>query len=317
MGALDEHVEITNEKGSSTHMSDACSTADEAFDTVVVEKEIAHLESRSANGWKIRRVLIAPFISLLTIPIIITVSMRDQSRNKAVSAYGCDARNHVWMDGVQSSDKASIWDIWHPLDINLSVGRLLLWQARAIDITWDLIVGRGFQAVAGILFYHGSRIVVADILVDEPLSPKEMLAIQYATTSLSGLKTYLRGWWEKRPGRSPGCFRRFILLVISVAYVLALPTWLSAMTAYQTLLEPWLVYDNQSIWFSDMTPCAYSITDGGIISGLHHDYCVRPDTSLYDAVLTCEFNISLTKALELTADRYWNSERSQMLSARQ
>ena len=202
MTTLYEIIDITDPLPSDTSLSEKCDQSDDGSDSDANEKEPQSIGAHHSKRWKIQRALIAPFVCFLSIPLIVVLSITRQSRTKLVSTYGCDAGDHVWIDGVRSAK--SIWSILHPLNITVSFWKLTLTQARAIDLTWDLLVGRGFQAVAAALVYHGFRLVMADALVDEQLTPNEILAIQYATTSISSCWTYAKGCWQERLGRSPG-----------------------------------------------------------------------------------------------------------------
>lgn len=289
MAKFDEKTDFTVELCSDVPFPDEDDDLESVSGDVSIEKHNLSKTTADSQQWPVRRVLIAPFICLLSVPLIVSLSMTEQSRTRLTTGYGCDAGSNLWIDGVKSKSTSSIWDIVHPLDVSVAFGRLTLTEARMIDVSWDLLVGRGFQAVVGILVYRGFRLVIADALMDQPLTPKELLAVQYATASLSSLLTYIRGCWQTRLTQSRIGFHRFALLIVTVSYVLSLPTWLSAMTAYQTLLEPWLVYHNESIWFSDMTPCAVSITDGGRVKGLQNNTCVSAGSALWDAVKNCKY----------------------------
>ena len=88
-----------------------------------------------------------------------------------------------------------------------------------------------------------------------------------------------------------------IMIVLSTAYVLSLPTVLSAMSGYQTETVPLLPWANTTyINFHDLTPCSAIILDGARV-GLTDNYCIpltkeRHANPVTLAFWDCEFSLT-------------------------
>lgn len=239
-------------------------------------------------GPDVRKTLIRPLGVFLCVLAIALVYLPFLPSRIDQDLYGCDDRGNVWLRGLHTNETHNKWNPIHALDINLVVGDLTFVQAKIIDICWDLLLGRGLQALGAVTAYYCFRGLMADIMLEEPLTHAQVLAIQYSTTSPESLWPYVSGCWYNWRSRSA---RYLSFLTLSVLYILSLPTWLSAMTAYQTLSEPMLSVDKDSSvpFHTALRPCSVGIVDAHRISPAV-DHCVRPGTDLAEAVKRCKIS---------------------------
>ncbi|KAK5696263.1 hypothetical protein LTR17_024368 [Elasticomyces elasticus] len=132
---------------------------------------------------------------------------------------------------------------WMPslfLSITLGFGAFTFPEAKAIDVAWDLIIGRGAQFLLTMLAYPVVRKVLLYTLESKPVSFHEYSSIAFdsSISATSLYPTLLRR-------RASGLFRpsstrywlRFAVLLIG-AYLLLFPTIVSTMTGYQSAQQP-------------------------------------------------------------------------------
>lgn len=209
------------------------------------------------------------------------------------SSYGCDASGTVSQD-----TRISQWNPRHALRINIGFGHLPFWKARLIDISWDLVIGRGCQILCAYYVYSIFRTVMAVFIKNESLAHEQILAAEYSTTSLSSLWTYFKSYRRHRQAKSGRCSFPFTLLFVSVLHVLIMPTWLSAMTGYPAFMEPHLpLGNNEMISFTHLYKCNAIIEDGYRIR-LDHNTCVHHGTELYTALMDCLYHRCLIQMHE-------------------
>lgn len=124
------------------------------------------------------------------------------------------------------------------------------------------------------------------------------IAMATSPISTSSLQVYSKDWLPRRRRYldkydSLAQICRTLVLVFWTSYLLILPTWLSAMTAYQATMVPRFPLDNNiSVPKNDLDFCDYVISEGERI-GLVHDACISKSSFLYDAVEDCMFALSL------------------------
>ncbi|KAK3681547.1 hypothetical protein LTR37_020855 [Vermiconidia calcicola] len=181
--------------------------------------------------------------------------------------------------------KSLFWDVRNTLVITLAFGAMPFSLAKLIDVAWDLIVGRGCQIASIYFIYYLYTGVFAESMRHRPSPLDITLSVQYSTASPSAFLTHLR---HLRTGSSSMPRRKYfamLVLVAAIAYVLLLPTWLSAMTGYQAQTKPLLpTDDNTLVPFENLRTCAETIIDGSRVN-LPETTCVPGGGELYDAVV--------------------------------
>lgn len=103
------------------------------------------------------------------------------------------------------------------------------WKAKLIDTMWDLFVARGMQFIAGWVSYRALSSTMLHALETSPVPYDTFIGIGLNGPSIVGAYSVLKGLGRFRK-------RRFALLFadasLSMTYVIALPTLLTASSGY-------------------------------------------------------------------------------------
>ncbi|KAK4556932.1 hypothetical protein LTR86_005913 [Recurvomyces mirabilis] len=115
-----------------------------------------------------------------------------------------------------------------------------------IDICWDLVVGRGGQALLIWICYPLFRRSLSRVMETNGVSFQVFAAIsfdQISVSSVAKLTTATVGAITGRRQVNSHAKRtsswHFLCLILTSAYLLSYPTFLSSITGYQTLLSPY------------------------------------------------------------------------------
>lgn len=236
-----------------------------------------HPKTRKGRRLAIALAGLIPTVVLLT--LLLALSLFGIRFNDTSQDFGCDPNGDVWF--LQSPD---LWGKNYGLAITLGFGEFAYSTVRAIDICWDLVVGRGLQVLGALMVYYVFRGPTIVEMRRHAVPYEKVLKMEYNTASPSALLTYMRDLhWQRQ------YFVAFIMS-LSTIFVLVLPTWVSAMSGYQPMDVALLKMEmGNYVAFADLQRCAYLIQDGDRI-GLGRNACVRPATNasnLYSSVGTC------------------------------
>jgi len=173
--------------------------------------------------------------------------------------------------------------------IDLAVYEFSFAGAKAFDVIFDLIVGRGGQLLLGWYGYH----IVADTLIHtmqkQPVSYDMFSGLFFQGVSFQSL-------WQlvlHRLGTRKWKKRRTFALAFVMAYIIAFPTLVSAVTGYTTSWIPYVTAkDGRLAPLSDYVDALYLIRDGSRV-GLGDYFPVGGYNGLRNAVDNCEYNIPL------------------------
>ena len=262
-----------------------------------LEEEVrTNLQSRKSSSARIQ-VNLRPLQRALSIilPILVAVSLliptllciqRDVQQEKP---FGCDPAGSVWIAGLTQQHRLSIWSLAYILNPTIPLWQTSFRNAKAIDLCWDVFVGRGYSALSAILVYRVFRTVLADTIREHRMSQQQILAMEYDSVSLQSLWVYTTAFVQRiqSPDRTSNRIHITMLqLMFLVTYVLLTPTWLSAMTSYQAVVHPMVKLNGTYVPFETLVGCRYHIYDGSRI-GLTDDLCVQPRDDIYKAVQEC------------------------------
>lgn len=127
------------------------------------------------------------------------------------------------------------WSSWTALfDINARTGSMSFTTAKLIDITWDLVVGRGGQALLAWISYKVFTQALMRI-AEERLVPHKLFAsLALGSLSWAGISTIVHAVFRVRGWRGT---MALAWMALAASYVLAFPTLLSASTSYVAALE--------------------------------------------------------------------------------
>lgn len=135
---------------------------------------------------------------------------------------------------------------WNPklfLSITLASGKLTFPQAKAVDICWDLVVGRGGQMLLSVLTYPVIRKSLITLLEKRPLRMP-------LVTSLTFEHFSMRSWWALTKNLVHSWSWRLFGYLYVVIYLLAFGTLVSAMTGYQANMAPFYRADGNLMDYS-------------------------------------------------------------------
>ncbi|KAK5674213.1 hypothetical protein LTS10_013050 [Elasticomyces elasticus] len=132
---------------------------------------------------------------------------------------------------------------WVPalfLSITLGFGEFTFPVAKAIDVAWDLVVGRGGQFLLTMLTYPVVRKVLLYTLESKPVSFHEYSSIAFdSSVSATSLYPVLLGQRASgffRPSGTRYWLHTAVLLI--GGYLIVFPTIVSTMTGYQSAQQP-------------------------------------------------------------------------------
>jgi hypothetical protein len=121
--------------------------------------------------------------------------------------------------------------------LDASFGRFTFAQAKAIDVAWDILVGRGVQLVAWTVSYIVFSDAIVRLIERQPASFRLFRRIGLEGASLNSAWALLKELFKRR---SKQTWALFSYLLLSTLYVLSIPAFLSAMTGYDSRTIPWV-----------------------------------------------------------------------------
>ncbi|PMD18329.1 hypothetical protein NA56DRAFT_706936 [Hyaloscypha hepaticicola] len=132
---------------------------------------------------------------------------------------------------------------WSFVGINLICGTFNYGPAKALDLAWNWIVGRGVQALLMLLAYH--------VFTDSLLRAAEMTSLSYElyaqlslyTTSINVLWHVLKALCQKGNWRTKAIF---LWLCISIIYVVSFPSLMDASSGYEFFYNSFFVWPNST-----------------------------------------------------------------------
>ena len=138
---------------------------------------------------------------------------------------------------------ASIWSRSFFFTITIVLGRyrysdLTFAEVKTIDVVWDTVVGRGGQSVAVYISYRVFNQALVYIMDSQPVSYNTYGAVAFESGSMLSLWHYAKALVKGSSKSNLKRWRIFSAMILTTAYVVAVPTLYSAMTGYTTLLQP-------------------------------------------------------------------------------
>jgi len=124
-----------------------------------------------------------------------------------------------------------LWEKSQFLSITLAFGSFSFADAKAIDVAWDLVIGRGGQLMVTLVTYPILRRAFIHSIERHPASFHDFAALSFDKASSGSLWQLGRSiGMRRRSGTTARINWRYILLFFAMLYVLMFPTWLSVMT---------------------------------------------------------------------------------------
>ncbi|KAF2680257.1 hypothetical protein K458DRAFT_312424 [Lentithecium fluviatile CBS 122367] len=160
-----------------------------------------------------------------------------------------------------------------------SFGRFTFAQAKAIDVGWDILVGRGAQLCAWYVTYKVFSDALIRLLERHP-APFEMFKrIGLEGASLNSAWALLK---ELFTGQSKRTWALFFYMLLSTLYVLSIPAFLSAMTGYDSRTIPWISIGDDE---NNIVPASY-FERGNAVVGTWDETFIQPTCEVSDQINT-------------------------------
>jgi hypothetical protein len=138
---------------------------------------------------------------------------------------------------------------------DFTFGNFTIAQARAIDLSWNLFMGRGLQAIVGFASY---RIVTGGLLriaESNPMSYEVFVSTVFNTNSIVAVGTLATAIRSTHGFRFRATLTFFLL---SATFILALPTLIDISTGYVQNVEKILVLTNGTRLLKNDNTCVWS-----------------------------------------------------------
>ncbi|EXJ55471.1 hypothetical protein A1O7_08398 [Cladophialophora yegresii CBS 114405] len=179
--------------------------------------------------------------------------------------------------GFQDYD---IWELSGLFQITLGFGNFSFSTAKIIDVGWDIILGRGGQALlAAIAFAVYSKALVRS-MESSPVSYGTFEAVTLQSGSLTANFKLARDLLKNKTAQARAAV---VWMITSACFVLAFPTILSAMTGYSVNIGSFVqVDDGNLVQYSNFTLIRYIVHDAHRIDQtLGKDYKVTTGRTPY------------------------------------
>lgn len=157
------------------------------------------------------------------------------SGTPATGQFYCDAGGDVIYPWESSRNQYWNPDLW--LTITLASGELTFTQAKAIDIIWDLVVGRGGQMLLCVLAYPPMRKSLLTALERHSMHMPVVASLAFEHFSVVS-------WWATTRELFRGWSWRLFGYLWMIIYLLIFGTIVSAMTGYQANMRPYYSEQN-------------------------------------------------------------------------
>lgn len=157
-------------------------------------------------------------------------------------------------------------------------GNFTLGEARAVDMAWNLVIGRGGQAVVGLVAYGVYTDALMRIIEITPVSFEMYAAMAIHPNQVWSLLPISKSVWNLR-GIRPTLI--MIWIVLSCIYLIALPTLADAMTGYLQRQETFIEFANETT-----VPYYYSFPNGSTVETLNY---LSPGNESYSTICVPTF----------------------------
>ncbi|KAI1386794.1 uncharacterized protein F4822DRAFT_411246 [Hypoxylon trugodes] len=168
----------------------------------------------------------------------------------------------------------STYDVWTAsgfFEVDIGFGDLTFTQAKVIDVSWDMVIGRGGQTLMAFISWRAFADYVTTSMEFAPIT-YTMFFVVFLQDEPSILSTF-RVARIFLSGRKLKSKVAMIFMISSMLFLLGFPTFAGAITGYTTIVEAFVPdYDGRYIPFSGFQPIAYVINDGWRVNLTANEY---------------------------------------------
>lgn len=235
-----------------------------------------------------------------TVPILLLVVFRNvlpSNTNTSCLANG----DFVALDGPVFN---SVWNVVLLVNITLGWGQFPYTVVKVIDVIFDVIVGRGGQALAAWISYSILSKALLHSMESTPISFDRFTSTSYKIGSLTALWADLRELFSKRATQKKRPTWTLIATIFVCIYLICFSTIISAISGYQALTTAYVAGPDgiTLISFDDLQRVIAIVKDGSRI-GLTDDYHLVEDNNptkqpFYNLIYLCR---------SLHTDSVWSS----------
>lgn len=127
------------------------------------------------------------------------------------------------------------WEAVFALDYTF--GKFSFAEAKTVDVTWDVLVGRGLQLIFWYIGYHVFSDAILRVIERHPATYRTFTDLTLQGPSATTIWTLTKDLFRTKSRRT--CWL-FFFLVLSTAYILSVPVFVGAMTGYVNRAEAWV-----------------------------------------------------------------------------
>lgn len=281
-----------------------CYTLRPSFSTKFAKMKLIHRPHDPSKYGRIPHVLkiSLPFVSFIAMTLFTALFFGLGTSTALLAGYMdavCSANGdfHLYTGGGYTS--AGFGTRYNPywqgsqfLSITLGFGRFPYALAKAIDVCWDLIVGRGGQLLLTFLAYPVIRRSLFLYMEQTPVNVPLYISVAFEKVSLLTLRAISRDLsrqLEQTANAAPSPPRlRYSGFCFIIGYILVFPTIFSVMTGYQANWIPYIERpDNHAlVRFSDLETPLLIVMDGERV-GLTNEHPVFEGDQDFNTLLAC------------------------------
>ncbi|KAF2123093.1 hypothetical protein BDV96DRAFT_510824 [Lophiotrema nucula] len=256
------------------------------------------------NPFPWRTFLIICLLPIALAPIIVLSTAAEEASVGYIQGRQCYP-NGMWAE--VSGATWRIMDSSYFFTPNLSFGSMSFTAVKIIDITWDLLVGRGGQMLLAWVNYRVFNEWLMYHMECHLTSYKMYTAVAFQTTTMSTLGVLLKEFLAYGEKSWKRFFRWLAMLcmVLSTLYVLSFPTLMAAMTGYITTYEAYIEdFDKNLIEVDKFGWVLYVIEDAHRIGDYDKPLVARRDDrdlvdTISDYIDAYEFKNATNPGLEM------------------
>ncbi|KAF1967900.1 hypothetical protein BU23DRAFT_592442 [Bimuria novae-zelandiae CBS 107.79] len=210
--------------------------------------------------WRISLVLLTLPLALL--PIVLLAAAAEVASQSYLAGRTCYP-NGRWKEASGASWR--IMDSSYFFTPNLAFGAMTFTQVKVVDITWDLLVGRGGQMLLAYANYRVFNEWLVWQMERWRTRWRMVVSVAFQTTTVGTLGVLGREWlcYGERSWARWWRWIAVLGMVLGTTYVLSWPTLMAAMTGYITTFEPYVEDGNGNlVAWREIGVVEYVVQDG-------------------------------------------------------
>ncbi|KAH7003080.1 hypothetical protein EDB82DRAFT_482564 [Fusarium venenatum] len=203
--------------------------------------------------------------------LVVLLSFQTNLEDESLCGPDGDFRLKMDQDGFVGYDN-NWWEFSRFFEVTLGWGELDFTSAKLIDVTWDLVVGRGGQAIMSLIVWRVFTEYLEVSLATKPATYTTIWLLRFYqdTSVLSSVRLFFQ------------FFRRGLasklamwIIVMTLSFILSFPTIAGSMTGYAAFNDPFITSSDDRLFrFENVSPIAYVIHDGDRTANFTKDHII-------------------------------------------